>query len=347
MPAVGFLSALCALAGTAAAHLNAAEIHDGSLGDAHIRYIGRWDRSDPAIFRSYWSTAYLRVAFTGTTLRARCDGEVEALVDGAPVACVRGPGTVNLTPVPLPAGTHSALLVAGGQNIELAFKGLMLDPGATTLDSPQRPLIEFVGDSITANGGRVNISPGSASGPAMSNYSGLAAEAVGCDHVQVAFSGVALATGYGFFGDKTGFDAWYFRLKNCNHAADNRPWDFSYTPQLVVVNLGTNDMKDGKRPDDAAYAITYATFLRAIRARLPHAKLVGMRPFGGFVAGGVARAVADMTAAGEAGVHFVDTTGWLEAGDYSDGIHPTVTGHAMAGARLAAALKPLLPAPTH
>ncbi len=322
----------------------AAESHDGGLGDSRIRYLGRWDCSTPTAYHSYWSTAYLRVAFTGTTLKVHCQGEMEAFIDGQRVACTPQGDAIDLTPSPLSPGTHTAVLAAAGQNHELAFQGLVLDPGATTAESMARPLIEFVGDSITANGGRVAATKDSANGPATSNYSWLAAEAVGCDHVQVAFSGVALRTGFGFFGDRTGFDSWYFRLKNCNHAADNQPWGFAYQPQLVVVNLGTNDMKDGKRPSDGDFAVTYADFLRAIRARLPRAMLVGMRPFGGFVAGGVARAIAGLTAAGDARVRYVDTSGWLESGDFSDGIHPTVAGHAKAAALLAAALAPVLAA---
>jgi lysophospholipase L1-like esterase len=249
---------------------------------------------------------------------------------------------MDLTPVALAAGTHTLLLAAGGQNQEMAFQGFVLDPGGSTQPVVDHPLIEFVGDSITANGGRIDSAKGSPDGPALSNYSALAAEALECDHVQVAFSGVALATGFGFFGDQTGFDAWYFRLKNCNHTTDNVPWDFSYAPRLVVINLGTNDMKDGKRPDDAAFAVTYAAFLRSIRARLPHAILVGMRPFGGFVAGGITGAVANLNAAGDRAVHAIDTTGWLVAADFSDGIHPTVAGHAKAAVRLTVGLRALL-----
>jgi lysophospholipase L1-like esterase len=326
--------------------LSAADVHDGSLADTNLRFIGRWDRSSATVAHSYWSTAYVRTAFTGTTAHVRlAEGLLlESYIDGHRSPTAPWPGGVDLTPVPVATGTHTLMLVAGGQNQEMAFQGLVLDPGASTQSVASRPLIEFVGDSITANGGRIDRSKVSPDGPATSNYSGLTADALACDRVQVAFSGVALATGYGFFGDRTGFDAWYFRLKNCNHPADNAPWAFAYDPVMVVVNLGTNDMKDGKRPDEAAFAVTYATFLRAIRARLPHAVLVGMRPFGGFEAAGIARAVATLQAAGDQAVHAVDTSGWLEEADFSDGIHPTVSGHAKAALRLTDALRPLLAA---
>ena len=157
-----------------------------------------------------------------------------------------------------------------------------------------------------------------------------AAELLDRDHVRVAFSGVALTTGYGFFGDKTGMDQWYFQFKNCNHTKDQMPWDWSYDPQMVVINLGTNDSKDGKRPTAAEFAVTYAKFIRAIRAHLPKAKIVAMRPFGGFEAGGIRQAVASL-AVTDSHIHYVDTEGWLEKADFVDGIHPSVTGHALGG----------------
>lgn len=321
-----------------------ADVHDGSLGDAQVRCVGRWDRSAPTVVHSHWSTAYVRCAFTGPTVHVRLAApvELEATIDGTVVKPVACPGGVDLTPTALPAGVHALVLAAAGQNQEMLFQGLELAPGGATVPSPERALIEFVGDSITANGGRVAGGKDAAGGPATSNYSWLAAEALDCDHVQVAFSGVALATGSGFFGDRTGFDAWYFKLKNCNHATDNAPWTFAYAPRLVVINLGTNDVRDGKRPSDDDFAKTYAAFLSAIRARLPQSTLVGMRPFGGFQGGGVAKAVAALASAGDGAVRFIDTSGWLSAEDYSDGIHPTVAGHAKASARLAQALRPLL-----
>ena len=308
--------------------------HEGSPGDDNIRCIGRWDRRIQDNWHSHWGSAYLRTGFTGTTVKVRlADGAgLLVSVDGEPIRSVSGGGVVDLTPTALKPGDHTLLLAADGQNHEMRFQGLVLDAGAVTLPVPERPLIEFVGDSITACPGK--------DGNAASNYAWMAAEMLGCDHAQIAFSGVALASGYGFFGDKTGFDIWYFRLKNCNHP-DQDAWGFFPVPQLVVVNLGTNDVKDGKRPTNDEFAITYRNFLGQVRAKLPKAELVGIRPFGGFLAGGVLAAVEAMNKAGDLKVHYVDTEGWLTKDDFSDGIHPTVAGHAKAAKRLAAALGPL------
>jgi len=326
-----FLSLVTALAAICLPAVQAAP--DGSLTDSNIRYIGRWDRQDPQVYHSYWSNAYLRTAFTGTTLKAKVSGGDLVFIDGRMVKPVPCPGGENLTPVPLSPGRHTLLLASAGQNEELKFQGLILAPGAETQPAPDRPLIEFVGDSITACAGK--------DGTGDKNFAWESAEALDCDHTRIAFSGVALTTGYGFFGDKTGFDQWYFKFKNCNHTKDQLPWDWSYDPQLIVINLGTNDVKDGKRPTDAEFALAYAKFLRAIRAAVPHAEIVALRPFGGYLADGVRQAVAQL-AASDPHVHYVDTTGWLKDTDYTDGRHPSVAGHAKAAARLTVALKPWL-----
>lgn len=310
------------------------EVHDGSPSDSNLRYIGRWDRSNPQVRHSYWSTAYLRAAFTGTTVKAKVSGGEMAFIDGRRVQFVACDGGINLTPQPLPPRRHTLLLASAGQNEELLFRGLILDSGAVTEPVPAKPLIEFVGDSITACEGK--------GGTGDENYAWQAAASLGCDLVRVAFSGVALKTGYGFFGDKTGFDQWYFKFKNCNHTEDQMPWDWSYDPQMVVINLGTNDAKDGQRPTDAEFAVTYADFIRAIRARLPKAEIVAMRPFGGFQAGGIRQAVESL-ASSDRHLHYVDTSGWLVEADFVDGIHPSVEGHAKAALLLAKALKPWLP----
>jgi hypothetical protein len=57
-----------------------------------------------------------------------------------------------------------------------------------------------------------------------------------------------------------------------------------------------------------------------------------MRPVGGYLAGEIAAAV---TAAADARIVYVDTTGWLTATRYQDGLHPTYAGHLRVARRLA------------
>ena len=307
-----------------------------------ITYFGRWDRSDPAVAHSHWGGAYLRTRFSGTSVGLEmADAEdLVASIDGEPFRAVSGqPGYTALNPAPLTARMHT-LLVGSAAGGEVKVQGLVLDPGAVTKPPVPRPIIEFIGDSITWGTGPAhfyNI-----------NHAWMAAEALGCDHTQIAQSARALTTGYGCADEKTGMDKQYFRLKNFGYAAEQPPvlWNFSaYTPQIVVINLGQND-GCGNEPDET-FTASYIQFVRNVRAKLPKAQIVALRMYGGGRFGEDTRkAVAALNAGGDARVHFVSTEGWLGKADFSDGVHPNAQGNIKAAMRLAPALIPLLPVRT-
>ena len=214
------------------------------------------------------------------------------------------------------------------------FQGLTLDAGASTRPAPTRPIVEFVGDSITTGGGQTL--------PGTVNYAWESTEALGADHVQIAFSARALTTGYGCADDKAGLDTQYFQLKNFNHLSDKpqTPWDFSYAPSVIVINLGQNDQCGGE--PEAVMTASYVGFVQKLRAKFPQAQIAALRPFGGPFEAAIRKAVETLTVAGDSRVHYLDTTGWLDKGDFVDGIHPTEAGHAKVAQRLIPLLRPLL-----
>ncbi len=310
----------------------AAGSREGAPSDPDIRYIGRWDKSDPTVYQGYWSGVYLRTGFTGTSVGIKLAGNtgLAVSIDEEPLRNISGrSGVTALNSAPLAPGSHTLMVGSAGQNYEVAFQGLVLDAGATTLPVAERPIVEIVGDSIS-----IGVGDG---------YGWLAGEMLGCDHVQIAFSARALTTGYGCAGDKMGLDTQYFRLKNFNHLGDTPPasWDFSYTPRIVVINLGQND-QCGSEPG-ATMTASYVSFAQKLRARFPQTPIVALRPFGGPYADAIRTAVAARNAAGDRRVYFVDTTGWLiKPDDFRDGVHPNATGNLKAAWHLANALSPLL-----
>jgi lysophospholipase L1-like esterase len=305
---------------------------DGSLGDANIKYVGRWDFSDPSQFVSYWGGAYLKVAFTGTTLKINLGTSTNCYVaidGGAWTKFSNVNGTVNLTPVALAPGTHAATISAGKDYAyEFAFKGLSLGAGATTLASLQPHLVEFIGDSITS--GYTDTMAD------VSDYAWLAATSVAAEHLQIAYPGIALVDGYGLNNDKTGMEKSYFKLKPLGYAT-NADWPATaYTPALVVINLGTND--SGTRVPASMFQASYVSFLAALRSRFPDAEVVVLRCFNGSMAAPTQMAVSTRVNAGDNNVHYLDTTGWLSASDYNDGVHPSDKGQV----KIAGLLTPIL-----
>lgn|GEM_PF-669717 len=301
--------------------------------DKNLLFVGRWDKIDPSNFHGNWIGSYVRTSFAGTSVSVMLGGRSGLVfaIDGMPAQTVAGgPGVVRLNSTPLAPEPHTLLVgVKGGGGWD--FQGLVLDAGAATQPPAARPIIEFVGDSITCG----SPAPIEAAG----NYAWLTAEALDCDHTQIAWPGRSLMTGYGFQEDKVGLDIQYFQ-QNCFYDSPKLAWDFStYTPEMVVINLGQNDgAKTG--PEDAFLA-SYVSFLRNIRAQLPLAQIVAMRPFGGAYAASIGKAVATLNDDGDARVRYIDTTGWLEPADFADGVHPGVKGNEKAAGRLAPLLKAL------
>ena len=85
---------------------------NGALGDSNIKYFGRWDFSNTTQYISYWGGAYIKVNFTGTTVKIKVGNTTNyyARIDNGPwVSYIGASGTVNLTPTPLTGGTHTRL----------------------------------------------------------------------------------------------------------------------------------------------------------------------------------------------------------------------------------------------
>lgn len=296
---------------------------DGQPGDTNIQYVGRWDKSDLTNVKSYWAGAYFRVNFTGTTLSIKLAATTNlyVVIDGTGTRYSGVNGTVNLTPVPLAAGTHSLMVVDAIQ-----FQGLILSSGASTLPpSPKSKLIEFVGDSITS--GCCTLPNG-----VVDNYAWMTGESLNADHTQIAYSGVCLKDPS--CGSGAGMSVQYFKLQSPDYPS-SPDWDFNrYQADQVVINLGTNDNTAGI--SDAAFQSTYTTFLQNIRTKYPKAEIYVLRTFGGYKVAPTIAAVAARRNAGDGKVFYVDTYGWVTPGtsDYSDTLHPSASGHVKIANRL-------------
>ena len=105
-------------------------------------------------------------------------------------------------------------------------------------------LIEFIGDSITSGYG--NLCKNGASNPgnalnqdATQTYAYLTAEKLDADHSLVSYSGIGVAKGWPDFLMEEFFAADSY----CR--STNTAYEKSFTPDIVVINLGTNDRTKG------------------------------------------------------------------------------------------------------
>ena len=308
---------------------------NGALSDTNIKYFGRWDFSNTTQYVSKWGGAYIKVRFTGTTLKIKLGNTSNfyAKIDDGPwISYIGVTGTVNLTQAPLANGTHT-VSVAQGKDYDYVFnfQGLILDPGATTLAPPVGiDLIEWIGDSITAGytDPQANVN----------DYAWVCSEAMGTEHTQIAYPGICLTSG---FTTNPGMDVGYFKLQSPNNPS-SPTWDFTkYTPRLVVINLGTND--NNKQVPAATFQSTMTTFLANVRIKFPDAEIFVIECFkGGIMSVPTIAAVKARQAAGDGQVIYIETTNWLTTSDYTDGLHPSVAGHIKAANLLQPILSPYL-----
>jgi lysophospholipase L1-like esterase len=319
---------LSLLPGTAAVPRASAATGDGSVTDPNIAYVGRWTNSATTAVPN-WAGGYLVTGFTGTTVRVKARDAVNfyASIDGGADVFFAGVrGTVNLTPQPLPAGTHR--LRVSYRSGDTVFLGLALDSGAHTVAVPLSPkLIEFVGDSITFGALTSEL--------ALSAYGWVLGERLGVRHTQIARSGYCLVAASGCVGQSTQF------FKQASTGTND--WDFGrYQASAVVINLGTNDIGHGV--SGPTFQAAYTTFLRDIRARYPNAVIFAMETFKMRYVAETQAAVRARNNAGDSRVRFINTEGWLIVGtDYADGDgHPNDAGHVKVANRLAPIIGPAI-----
>jgi lysophospholipase L1-like esterase len=326
---------------------------DGGLADPNITFVSRWDKSSSTQYTSHWGGAYLTTRFTGRKVSVKLAGGVgfRVVIDGTVSDEIWGwAGTVPLTPAPLADdGPHTLQIVAHYDDREIPFVGLVLDPGATTLPVEPRPLVEFIGDSITAGQGAETW--------AIGDYAWRTGESLGVHHTQIAWAGITLVDG--FYYNNTnwpGMESMYFRAWAVNRCSNvqctpdatnpvpNPAWDFSrYSPKVIVVNLGTNDM-NLKVPLDQ-FQSKYTNFLANIRAKHPAAEILVLRTFNNYNTKETQAAVAARVSAGDTKVHYIDTEGWLKmhpSEDFADSFHPNDTGYKKVRDRLTPIILPYL-----
>jgi lysophospholipase L1-like esterase len=306
-----------------------AAIGDGTPTDPNVKFFGRWDTTSATAYVSKWAGGYVKLGFTGTTVRLRQRNTIDlfASIDGGPdVSYVNVSGTVNLTPTRLRSGNHTLRVsyrpVAGSYHGDAVYQGVLLDAGARTFaPTVSSKIIEFVGDSITV--GQLS------SKQALTAYGWLVGERLGVEHTQIAQGGACLVvTADGCVGLSAQF------LKT-GSTSDSPDWDFSrYQARAVVINLGTNDVGHGVHTPE--FQATYVTLLQRVRAKYPNAAIFAMATFRKRFVTQTQNAVTMRNSAGDPNVFFVDTTGWIvEATDTVDNVHPNDAGHQKIAARLA------------
>jgi lysophospholipase L1-like esterase len=255
--------------------------------DNNILYTGRIDFTNPLAPRFDWPGIQVQANFEGSYIGAVIkDGnnDYNVFIDGKQegVAVTR-PGTEEYTLADkLPSGKHLLTLSRRGEGYQgvAVFKGLLLERTGKLLAPPQRPKrkIEFIGDSITVGFGVEGIGVKCPSEREFKNnwkaFSAVVSRELGAEYHIVAISGRGLVKNWAE-KEKVSAEPLPFFYDSTLQNEPSMKWDFkSWIPDMVVINLGTNDYSAPPVPDGDVFKQAYMDLIKKVRGYYPKALIV-------------------------------------------------------------------------
>lgn len=219
-------------------------------------------------------------------------------------------------------------------------------------------LIEFIGDSITCGYGVDDPDKDhhfvTSTEDVTKAYAYKTAQALDADYSMVSFSGYGIISGYSDGTKKVPAQTvpqFYTKLgyswgANGSFVPSKTEWSFERQPDVVVINLGTNDDSYTKSDEErqTEYMNEYINFIKTIREKNPDAKILctlgimGDRLFD-YVYLAVEKYIEET---GDSNVYSMKFDVQDPADGYSADWHPSVATHDKAAAKLAEEIKKLL-----
>lgn len=251
-----------------------------------VRFIGRTDTSEPGVVKLAWSGSSIVFRFVGTEVAVRMDDAgrfFSVVLDGQLQKNLETTPGEKSYPIAsgLPEGEHEVRLHRRTEAMFGVTKFIDVELGSGTLLAPPPPAkrkIEVIGDSITCGYGNegndqyCNFSADTENHYA--TYAAIAARNVGADLITVAWSGKGVIYNYG--NDKIDpLPALYDRVLPSDPSS---VWDFSFQPDVVVLNLGTNDFSTDGDPSESEFVTAYQALLTHLREKYPAAYILCMVP---------------------------------------------------------------------
>lgn len=321
-----------------------------------IRLTGRWDTRDPAVAVATATGSYVEFAFEGKMAVAHFDVLTNTTprlhlwlqLDGGDM--FDAPIDSHLRVIAKQEGRHVCRIIYRGGTEQsnrwfapltgkVSFLGVQTEK-PIPIPADERPVIEFVGDSITEG---VLIDVDFAEGgtpPAYSDqlnrcfqddvcatYAWQTAEALGLRPVFMGYGAVGVT--------RSGCGA-------VPAAPLAYPFNFDGSPithapsDVVLINHGANDR--GKPVE--VYLEKYAELLDVIRAHNPDATVVSLSAFCGAHHAALGEMIARYNAEHGTSVHFIDSDGWISP----EPLHPLRDGHTTVASHLIPILAEILSA---
>jgi len=323
--------------------------------DPGVRLTGRFDDRDAAGPRIAWAGSMISVRFAGTAINVRLkttgSDQFQVIVDGAPtsVLALTKETTLYRAASGLPDQEHTLDLFKRTEPLvgQVQLLGFQLEKGKKLLPNPStlKRRIEVVGDSITCGYGNEASKQTEHFAPDTENnyqaYGAMAARDLKAEYVAIAWSGKWL------FGDNAIPKLYDLALPNDPQSQWNA---VLWKPQVVVVNLGTNDFGP-RNPTQQEWQDAYRGFIGVLRKNYPECHIfcaVGSMMSDSYPPGRKALStirqyttglVEALKKAGDRKIHYVE----FDPQDMKNGIgadwHPSVKTHRLMADRLVAAVQ--------
>ncbi len=255
--------------------------------DPNIQYVGRISFKNPESPLFTYPGVQINARFEGTSLRLHFkpeSGYFMVSIDGCEafkVGFTAKEDSVATVAVALPHGVHEVRIMNAIESYQRRseFRGFILDEGCHLAAPPALPerSIEFIGNSITCGYGVESVNENDHFNDATENhyltYAAQTARNLKAVEYVVARSGIGVYRN--FDGPREGSPVVMPKQYEYTNFDDfSEPWDFSrYTPDVVCINLGTNDTSTNNYDSDRLLK-AYRQFLSQVRGHHPKAKIV-------------------------------------------------------------------------
>ena len=286
------LAAGCSSNGAAGAD---ARTGDGGTGDATaadaraidaapavpaVHFVGRHDDSNPDRVRFGWPGTGMVIRFRGTGASVVLDdpaGYFALVVDGEVKPRLETTPGERSYPLAsdLAEGEHTVELYRRTEGFfgPTSFLGEEIVGDLLAVPPPTRR-IEILGDSITCGYGNEGPDQYCNFSAETENhfltYGAIAARALGAELSTIAWSGKGVIYNY---GDDTvePLPELFDRTLPTSAAP---VWGFAWQPDVVVINLGTNDFSTNNDPGELLFVGAYVALLERLRERYPGALIL-------------------------------------------------------------------------
>ena len=259
--------------------------HTFNADNPKIRTVGRADISIPTRPILAWSGSQVQVAFIGTDVKIHlaANGSIfNVFVDGdtLPTSVLdlsQSSDTVHTIATGLTLGQHvvSVYKRTEAQYGDMTFSGFEILGNDALSDLPAAPAhkIEVIGNSITCGYGDLDTNKMNhfdiTTEDHYFTYAAVTSRALNAELHAECYSGRGIYRSN--MGDLTGNLPELFPLMS---PLGDLPWNFAqWTPEVVLVNLGTNDFYQSI-PDSNLFVSAAIAFIDTIHAKYPAATIL-------------------------------------------------------------------------